>query len=416
MENELDDRGNILNVCSITLLGIGILNFFYPQWEWIYSFGLIYLLSFGYMVYYLVKTDKIKGIVGNLILTFVIMGVCAAPPLALILGLFILYNVITSLQNVRGMLRDALLSLIIFIPLILSDLFSIPKTVSFIMFVIGWLIFSNKLAKETNKNYLNIRYSMALISVPLIAITIASIFSSLKNILNVTHTTAIQKRSMPTEVSSYVRQDGTFVSSHIRNQVRNVPITTTQITAGSGAMTSSVTRELSDVERLDIQRIDNNQAIGLDSLTNSSTFYTSKSISDDVNVQTAYQTNAESHISETNSKKNVDWLLISAISLLFGFIVYANFYDAPKSIESAYDVIDNKVTASEHTTLPNDVNETNSSVSDNNIQASEAMALVPVAEEQTQKTVPLSSEYETNSDNANEISINAEAIEFLVVV
>ncbi len=200
--------------------------------------------SFLYFVYYLIHTEQHIEIIGGIILSIILMGVAAVIPFIgpILLVLWILYNIGMSIQGIKNLLPDATWSLFLWSSLIMPSVHGYESYYMFwygSYFVLafcysGWL---------TNQNF-DIRTSLFKMSVmwmsiPIIALLIVSIISSLRSAFNVKTVMRSSVIKTPQQVSTHFRGD-TLVQAYSRQIDQTVMTATKSVLPGSGAITSAI--------------------------------------------------------------------------------------------------------------------------------------------------------------------------------
>ena len=109
--------------------------------------------------------------------------------------------------------------------------------------IFAYGIEKNKFSSEV----VYLRYSILFLSIPLIILSVLYIFSALRNLFNINLLTQKIQVQTPQQVGGYTRVNGVEVSAYTRNVTQTVAQTSTSITAGSGAMTSSLVKDASGI-------------------------------------------------------------------------------------------------------------------------------------------------------------------------
>lgn len=242
-------------IASLFVVIIGLLSFFNPNWEPIFSIILIWLISIFYFIYYLFDTGEIWTIAGGIIFTVVLISLCSTIPVIgwfAIIGFFI-YNISKSLDNIKNLLPDACWSAFIFFLLFAVDIFeikngSIYKLAIMLAFVITINLLSYKISEEnlTPKSAF-MRFAIVFLSIPLICLSLMAIFSSLRNLLNFHLSPQVIQTRTPQQVSGYIKQDGTIVDSYTRNVTQTTTQTALDISAGSGSVSANIVKNVSNI-------------------------------------------------------------------------------------------------------------------------------------------------------------------------
>lgn len=240
----------ILISLGIFLL-LGGVNFFYYKWDIIYSFLSIIISSFLYFIYYLIDSGEFKNILASIFFSALIMALTVIPIIGvIILILFVIYNISKALEGIKNLFPEACFSLVFYALLASKQMLKLDfsqSIISFLIYVIAAIIYHVRLSKlNLNTKTIYFRISIMFISIPLISILVISIISSLRNIFSANNYTRSSIIKTPQQVSGYTNSYGTDVASYTRNISSTVTENITQITAGSGALTSSMIKSISE--------------------------------------------------------------------------------------------------------------------------------------------------------------------------
>lgn len=204
--------------------------------------------SFLYFIYYLIHTDQHIEIIGGIVLSIILMGVAAVIPFIgpILLVLWILYNIGMSIQGIKNLLPDATWSLFLWGSLIMPTVHGYESYYMFwygSYFVLaflysGWLINQNL---DTRTSLF--KMSVMWMSIPIIALLVVSIISSLRSAFNVKTVMRSSVIKTPQQVSSHFRGD-TLVQAYTRQIDQTITTAATTILPGSGAITSSIVNSM----------------------------------------------------------------------------------------------------------------------------------------------------------------------------
>lgn len=239
-----------VTICTWLLIGVGYCNFFVKDWEVLFSVLILSLASLIYFVYFFFKTGQAGQILTGIIITFLIMGLCAAVPIVgwIALILFILYNISKSFENIKNLLPNAINALVIYFILFSVEMDFFDAELAMALYMVSVGIFAYGIEKNKfSSEVVYLRYSILFLSIPLIILSVLSIFSALRNLFNINLLTQKIQVQTPQQVGGYTRVNGVEVSAYTRNVTQTVAQTSTSITAGSGAMTSSLVKDASGI-------------------------------------------------------------------------------------------------------------------------------------------------------------------------
>lgn len=200
-----------------------------------------------YFVYYLYKIGAIKEILIGILKSLLIL-LCALIPVIgiVILVGFVIYNVIKSLQFLRQMLPEIIFSFAIYAALAGALLLKYQGNPWFYapaaLYALLALAYTAKLAQQERSTAL-FKMSFMLLSLPIAWVTIVAAVQSLANMLRITVSTLGRPTVITQNVAGYVRTSGTVVDAYTRSVTQVLPETITQVTAGTGAVTSAVLKE-----------------------------------------------------------------------------------------------------------------------------------------------------------------------------
>ncbi|MEG0342313.1 MAG: hypothetical protein RR633_09015 [Acinetobacter sp.] len=238
-----------VTVCTWFLIGIGYCNFFVHDWEPVFSILALFFISLIYFVYFFFKTGQAWQILSGFLITFIIMALCMAVPVIgwIALLLFVLYNISKALDSIKNLLPNAIYAMILYFLLFTAESHVIDTDLAMMLYISVVFIFSYNLNKEKlPAEMVYLRYSILFLSIPLIILSIMAIFSALRNLFNVSVFSQDIKVQSPQQVSGYTKTSGVDVAAYTRNVTQTMTQTTTNVTAGSGAMTSSLVKNFAE--------------------------------------------------------------------------------------------------------------------------------------------------------------------------
>ena len=188
-------------------------------------------------------TGEIKEIIGTVLGTMLIAIIAGFIPVigVLLVALLVLVNISSALMNIRFRMSDAIITSLMYYSLYFPNWYGTDKAIALGFFITCLIVLRIKIySEEATERGLLDRYALAFLSPPLILISIISLISALKSSFN----TSVSSRSVnvtrPQAVSSHFRANGTFVDSYTRSINTTVTQSVTNITPGTGAITSSL--------------------------------------------------------------------------------------------------------------------------------------------------------------------------------
>ncbi len=177
-----------VTICTWLLIGVGYCNFFVKDWEVLFSVLILSLASLIYFVYFFFKTGQAGQILTGIIITFLIMGLCAAVPIVgwIALILFVLYNISKSFENIKNLLPNAINALVIYFILFSVEIDFFDAELAMALYMVSVGIFAYGIEKNKfSSEVVYLRYSILFLSIPLIILSVLSIFSALRNLFNI---------------------------------------------------------------------------------------------------------------------------------------------------------------------------------------------------------------------------------------
>ncbi|KPD17365.1 hypothetical protein ADM96_19580 [Burkholderia sp. ST111] len=191
-------------------------------------------ISAIYMAYFIVSEGHWAEIVGCIIVSLLIDGLAALfPPLVIIVILWFLVNVAVAMQSIVRLIPLAIASLLLYVLLFpdsvfralgLQDLIGAPVLISYIVFSV---VYSAKAARDPLKLGL-FKLSTMLLSVPLIALLVASVQSGLRNLFEQSFSSTTRTIKVPQAVRTHMRS-----GVEIGNYTRNVSKTITEVSVAT---------------------------------------------------------------------------------------------------------------------------------------------------------------------------------------
>lgn len=240
----MNDSGKI---CLALMTVIGAITFLLPSGAAMLSVSLAGLFSFGYFIYYIIYRDLHHDIIGSIMLAFLVMALVAIPVIGwLVLLAFVIYNISKALEGLKSLLPDVVTSGIIY--MLLGATVAVDGKHAWVLVVLAVLymtaavFYCLQLSRLPTREAL-FKMSIMWLSIPFAALMIISIFSSLANLFKAVSSTITRSVLTPQTVSAHMRA-GVQVGEYTRNITSTVSSTVTQISPGSGAITSAITKEV----------------------------------------------------------------------------------------------------------------------------------------------------------------------------
>jgi hypothetical protein len=230
---------------------LGGINFFYTDWTVLYTYSVLIIFSFFYFIYYIFSSGEYQKILANMLLAVLVMCLAIIPIIGwIILILFILYNISKAIDGIKNLFPEACYSLAIYFLLgskELLDLNIIGSIVAFILYLSITTTYFNRLSKSgLDTRGVLFRVSIMLLSIPLLIMLVISIMSALRNIFSFKVTPQQVSIKTPQQVSGYTRVSGVEVAGYTRQITTNVTQNVVTASAGSGAITSTMTRAITE--------------------------------------------------------------------------------------------------------------------------------------------------------------------------
>lgn len=198
------------------------------------------LFSILYIVYYLIYTEQHVEMLGGIVISLILIFIAALIPIVgpIILFLWILYNVIQSVDAIKQLIPDALFSMAIYISLWIPHVheyrdYSIPAYIFYGMTSLVFIKKISSLALDSRASFF--KFSIMLVSLPLIGLLIASIVTALRSMFRINTQIRTNVIKTPQQVSGYIRGD-TVVSGYSRMVEKTVTQTVSKILPGTGAI------------------------------------------------------------------------------------------------------------------------------------------------------------------------------------
>lgn len=199
----------------------------------------IALISIAYMAYYIVSEGHLSGIISSALVSLALAAVAAVfPPFLILLGLWVLYNLMQTGQLLKQLIPYALASVVLYalvfpVPtarfLGSSDLAGAPAGIAYLLFAV---IYSARASRDRLKLGL-FKLSTMLVSIPLIVLLIASIEAGLRNLFSQSTSFVDRQMKVAQPVRAHVR-GGVDVNAYVRARPVTVNVALTETTVGSG--------------------------------------------------------------------------------------------------------------------------------------------------------------------------------------
>lgn len=248
-----DERGSSSSSHGpLGLLAIlGGINFFYADWNVLYTYSVLIIFSFFYFIYYIFASGEYQKILGNMLFAVLVMCLAIIPIIGwIILILFILYNISKAIDGIKNLFPEACYSLAIYFLLgskELLDLSIIGSIVAFIIYLSITATYFSRLSKfDLDTRGVLFRVSIMFLSIPLLIMLVISIMSALRNMFSFRVASQQISIKTPQHVSGYTRVSGVEVAGYTRQISTNVTQNVVTASAGSGAVTSTMTRAIAE--------------------------------------------------------------------------------------------------------------------------------------------------------------------------
>ncbi|MTC76166.1 hypothetical protein GKR75_18225 [Providencia sp. wls1919] len=218
----------------------------------------VIFISFCFFVHYLYSeghfSEMLSGIIIGIIITVVAMVIPIVGPIILIL--WIIYNIAKAVSSIKGLVPDAIISILLVASLIIPFILDLNRSsyrhnddiseriacAAAYIIVSAIYYFRMKKLPMTTKDYL-FRFSILWISGPLIMLLIIMIAMSIKAAFRIAVNTTLTPTTVTQNVSAHMRGE-VAVSAYTREVTRNIATTTTSILPGTGAVTASILGEV----------------------------------------------------------------------------------------------------------------------------------------------------------------------------
>lgn len=239
--------------CAMFLGALLFATLWMDHWSVAYTLILSVAAALLYFVYYLVSTGAHLNMIRGLIFSVIVLSICAVTPVGwiIIIG-FILYNISKSVDGIKSLLPEAIYSVIL-----LGSLYGMSKDshlgdgiqiAAIAIYAITALNYCRKISKLglDTKDAL-FRLASMWLSIPLLLLLLASIFSSIRNMFNFSTLTTSNVVKTPQQVSAHTRViagQAVDVAEYTRHVSSTVTQVQTQILPGSGAISAQLGRDM----------------------------------------------------------------------------------------------------------------------------------------------------------------------------
>jgi hypothetical protein len=239
--------------CAMLLGALLFATLWMDHWPVAYTLILSVGAALLYFVYYLVSTGAHLTMIRGLIFSVIVLSICAITPVGwiIIIG-FILYNISKSVDGIKSLLPEAIYSVIL-----LGSLYGMSKdshlgngiqTAAIAIYAITALNYCRKISKlGLNTKDALFRLASMWLSIPLLLLLVASIFSSIRNMFNFSTLTTSNVIKTPQQVSAHTRViagQAVDVAEYTRHISTTVTQVQTQILPGSGAISAQLGRDM----------------------------------------------------------------------------------------------------------------------------------------------------------------------------
>ncbi|NIE63159.1 hypothetical protein [Burkholderia sp. Ax-1719] len=200
-----------------------------------------------YMAYYIISEGHWAEVVASIIISLLLDTIAAIfPILAILVIIWFVFNIAVAISSIRQLIPMALASVVLYVLLFPDDVFralglqgliGLPILVAYA--VVG-LVCAMRFSGDPLKFGL-FRLSTMLISIPLIALLVASIQSGLRNLFERTFTSTARTVKVPQSVRAHIRA-GSEVSAYTRNVSKTISeiSVSTKITSGGAGLAGGV--------------------------------------------------------------------------------------------------------------------------------------------------------------------------------
>lgn len=239
--------------CAMFLGALLFATLWIDHWPVAYTLILSVGAALLYFVYYLVSTGAHLTMIRGLIFSVIVLSICAVTPVGwiIIIG-FILYNISKSVDGIKSLLPETVYSVIL-----LGSLYGMSKdshlgdgiqTAAIAIYAITALNYCRKISKlGLNSKDALFRLASMWLSIPLLLLLLASIFSSIRNMFNFSTLTTSNVVRTPQQVSAHTRViagQAVDVAEYTRHVSSTVTQVQTQILPGNGAISAQLGRDI----------------------------------------------------------------------------------------------------------------------------------------------------------------------------
>lgn len=231
-------------VILLPLWAVGLIVFMGPIVLFPIVLGLVLLSAVAYFIYYLMYRDAHLEILARIALALLVMLLGLIPIIGwLIIISFVIYNVVRSFQGLLSLLPDAMVSGVIYALLVARVLFDDQAPEGMVPALTGayalvTFLYANYLRRLPVREAL-FKLSVMWLSIPLMAIIVATIVSSLSNLIRSITSVVSHPVQLTEHVSGHMRA-GIEVSAYTREVVRTASESVTTYVPDVGVMTSAI--------------------------------------------------------------------------------------------------------------------------------------------------------------------------------
>lgn len=242
-------------LCFIIMMCAGAATFAIPE-SFLIAVPILFLFSACYFIYYLLHTGQHKNIISGIVTSIIITVVAMMIPVVgwFALALWILYNIVKSLETIKKLFPQALFSAILLALLVTPGMncfiayspSSELRLICFAAYSLLCVIYCLRLNKfQLDTQAALFKFSMMWLSAPMIFLLVVSIVASLRTAFRTQTSFKMMTSKVPQKVSPHLRS-GSFVKGYTRSVTRITPIPSTNYIPSTGAITASAARSLSD--------------------------------------------------------------------------------------------------------------------------------------------------------------------------
>lgn len=238
-------------VILLPLWAIGLSVFLGPAFSAILVVTFAFFASAAFFVYYLIHRDVHLEILAKIALGLLVLLVGLIPVVGwLVVMTFVIYNLVRSSQGLIALLPDMIMSLIIYSLLLARVVVGGQATEGAVpalagLYALVTFLYAFYMRRLPVREAL-FKVSVMWLAIPLAAITIATIVSSLSSLIRSVTSVVHHPVQVTQSVGAHTRA-GVEVNSYTRDVVRMTTTLVTSYSPGAGAVMSSVAPALANL-------------------------------------------------------------------------------------------------------------------------------------------------------------------------